>query len=139
MTVFDTDIMTEIFRGTAAIVERAKRIPPEEQGVPIVAVEEILRGRLNAVRQAEAGRIRISITRAYDLLRESLSDFRRLIVLPYTDQAELLFREWREQRIRVATHDLRIAALCVDHGAKLVSRNRRDFDQIPGLTVEYWP
>jgi predicted nucleic acid-binding protein len=29
-------------------------------------------------------------------------------------------------------------ALAMDHGAKLVSRNRRDFDRVPGLVVEYW-
>ena len=138
MTVFDTDVLTEILRGTPEIVERAMLIPPEDQGVPVVAVEEILRGRLNAIRQAEAGRLRITMARAYDLLRESPSDFRRLLILPCTDRSELLFREWREHGIRIATHDLRIAALCMDHGAKLVSRNRRDFDRVPRLTVEYW-
>jgi tRNA(fMet)-specific endonuclease VapC len=111
----------------------------EEQAIPVVAAEEILRGRLNAIRQAEAGKLRLTVARAYDLLRESLSDFRRLLVLPYTDGAELLFQEWRKQGGRIATHDLRIAALSMDHGAKLVSRNRRDFDRVPGLVVEYWP
>jgi len=33
--------------------------------VPIVVVEEILRGRLNVVRQAEAGKARVRIERAY--------------------------------------------------------------------------
>jgi predicted nucleic acid-binding protein len=33
---------------------------------------------------------------------------------------------------------LRIAAICVAHSATLISRNRRDFDQVPGLMVEYW-
>jgi predicted nucleic acid-binding protein len=33
----------------------------------------------------------------------------------------------------VPTHDLRIAAICVAKGAKLVPRNRRDFEGIPGL------
>jgi tRNA(fMet)-specific endonuclease VapC len=139
MIVFDTDVLTEILRGDPEIVQRAVLIPPEEQAAPIVAVEEILRGRLNAIRQAEAGKLRIPVARAYELLRESLSDFRTLLILPYTDRAELLFRAWRGQGIRIATHDLRIAAICVARGDKLVSRNRRDFDRVPGLGVEYWP
>ena len=139
MIVFDTDILTEILRGVPATVERAMAIPAAEQAIPIVAAEEILWGRLNAIRQAEAGKLRVTVPRAYDLLCESLSDFRKLAVLPFTDGAESLFQQWRSQRIRVATHDLRIAAICVDHGARLVSSNRRDFDRVPGLTVEYWP
>ena len=41
-------------------------------------------------------------------------------------------------RVRIATHDLRIAATCVAHAAKLISRNRRDFERVPGLIVEFW-
>ena len=138
MIVFDTDVLTDILRGVPSIVKRAKAIPPEEQAIPIVGAEEILRGRLNAIRQAEAGKLPIAIARAYELMRKSLYDFRNVTILPYTDRAEVLFHEWRAQKIRVATHDLRIAALCVDHNAKLASRNRRDFDRVPGLNVEYW-
>lgn len=138
MIVFDTDVLTDILRGVPRIVQRAKLIPPEDQAIPIVGAEEILRGRLNAIRQAEAGRLPLTIAHAYELMRKSLSDFRNVTILPYTDSAELLFHEWRSQKIRVGTRDLRIAAVCVDHDAKLVSRNRRDFDRVPGLHVEYW-
>ncbi len=138
MTIFDTDVLTDILRGVPRVVQRALLIPPEDQAIPIVVAEEILRGRLNAIRQAEAGKLPLTIARAYELMRESLADFRKIVILPYTDRAERLFQEWRAQKIRVATHDLRIAALCVDHGAKLASQNRRDFDRVPGLDVEYW-
>jgi tRNA(fMet)-specific endonuclease VapC len=47
-------------------------------------------------------------------------------------------RQWRHQRLRMATHDLRIAAICVTHVAILITRNRRDFTQVPGLRVEFW-
>jgi predicted nucleic acid-binding protein len=47
-------------------------------------------------------------------------------VLSYTPQADTLYLQWRHQRIRVGTHDLRIAAICVAHGATLISRNRQD-------------
>jgi hypothetical protein len=32
----------------------------------------------------------------------------------------------------------RIAASCVVSSAMLVTRNRRDFQSIPGLSVEFW-
>jgi tRNA(fMet)-specific endonuclease VapC len=109
-----------------------------EQAVPVIVIEEIMRGRLNVIRQAEAGRANATITRAYELFEETFRDFRRLRILSHTTQAEALYQQWRQQGIRIATHDLRIAALCVAHTARLISRNRRDFERVPGLIVEFW-
>jgi len=138
MIAFDTDVLTEILLGNAAFVARATLIPMREQGVPVIVIEEIMRGRLNVLRQAEAGRANATITRAYELFEETFRDFRRLHILSHTTQAEALYQQWRQQGIRMATHDLRIAALCVAHAARLISRNRRDFERVPGLMVEFW-
>jgi tRNA(fMet)-specific endonuclease VapC len=109
-----------------------------DQAVPIVAVEELIRGRLNVIRQAEAGKARITIEQAYLLFEQTLNDIRELRIISYTTQAELLLREWRKKKIRGATHDLRIASICVASSNTLVTRNRRDFQGIPGLMVEFW-
>jgi tRNA(fMet)-specific endonuclease VapC len=97
-----------------------------------------MRGRLNIIRQGEAGRASISLARAYELFEDTFTDFQRLHILSYTPQAESLYQEWRQQGIRLATHDLRIAAICVVHGTRLISRNRRDFERVPGLVTELW-
>jgi predicted nucleic acid-binding protein len=68
MKAFDTDILTESLIGNPAYAERLAGVPPDEQVVPIMVVEEIIRGRLNVIRQAEAGKARVSI--------EGLSAFR---------------------------------------------------------------
>lgn len=138
MIAFDTDVLTEILQGDAVCVARASAIPVSDQAVPVIVLEEILRGRLNIVRQAEAGKAKVSLERAYELLEEALNDFRRVKVLSYSSQAESLYRQWQQQRIRISTHDLRIAAICVVHDATLISRNRRDFQRVPGLMVEFW-
>jgi tRNA(fMet)-specific endonuclease VapC len=138
MIAFDTDVLTEILLGNVIFVQRAAAIPIPEQAVPIIVVEEILRGRLNVIRQAEAGRANVSIARAYELFEETFRDFRRLHILSHTPQAEALYQQWRQRGIRIATHDLRIAATCVAHAARLISRNRRDFERVPGLIVEFW-
>ena len=138
MIAFDTDVLTEILLGNAALVARATLIPMREQAVPVIVIEEIMRGRLNVIRQAEAGRANAAVTRAYELFEETFRDFRRLRILSHTTQAEALYQQWRQQGIRIATHDLRIAALCVAHTARLISRNRRDFERVPGLIVEFW-
>jgi tRNA(fMet)-specific endonuclease VapC len=138
MIAFDADVLTEILAGHPALSQRAAQISVHEQTVPIVVIEEILRGRLNSVRQAEAAKSKISLERAYELLEETLDALRQVTVLPYSSQAESLFQDWRSRKIRVGTHDLRIAAICIVHSAKLITRNRRDFEQVPGLSLELW-
>ena len=138
MKAFDTDILTEILAGNPAYAERIENVPLEEQLAPVVAVEEILRGRLNVIRQAEAGKARIRIDQAYQYFEATLDALGELKFLSFTPQAEAILREWRKNKIRGSTHDLRMAASCLAHSATLVTRNRRDFEHIPGLSVEFW-
>lgn len=138
MTAFDTDILTEILLANTVFVERAAKIPVEEQAVPVVVVEEVFRGRLSVIRQAEAGKAKISVDRAYELFERTLNKLRQIKVLSYTAEAESRYQEWRQQKIRLSTHDLRIAATCVAHSATLATRNRKDFERVPELKVEFW-
>lgn len=138
MIAFDTNVLTEILAGNDSIIARATAIPVNQQAVPVIVIEEIIRGRLNVIRQAEAGKAKVGLERAYELFQETFSDTRRLQILAYTSQAESLYQQWKHQGIHVSTHDLRIAAICVAHNTKLITRNRRDFERIPGLAVEFW-
>lgn len=138
MKAFDTDVLTEILLGNAEFVRRASLIPTQEQAVPVVVVEEIIRGRLNAIRQAEAGKGRLTVEQTYELFERTLRALREVTLLSYTSRAEVLFQQWRQQKVRLPTHDLRIAAISAAHSATLVSRNRQDFARVPGLSVEYW-
>ena len=138
MIALDADVLTEVLAGNQRLSERAAEYPVYEQGVPVIFIEEILRGRLNSIRQAEAAKSKLSIERAYELFQDTLNAVREIIVLPYSAEAEALHQSWRQQKIRVGTHDLRIAAICVVGSIKLITRNRRDFDQIPGLLLEVW-
>jgi tRNA(fMet)-specific endonuclease VapC len=138
MKAFDTDIFTEILSGNAAILQRAAIVPTAEQAVPIIVIEEIVRGRLASIRRSEAGKGNLSIERSYELFKLTVEKFQGLQLLSYTSQAESVFQQWRQQKLRLPTHDLRIAAICVVHSATLISRNRRDFENVPGLALEFW-
>ena len=38
----------------------------------------------------------------------------------------------------IGVHDSWIAAQCIEHGLTLVTRNVREFNRVPGLSVEQW-
>jgi tRNA(fMet)-specific endonuclease VapC len=138
MRVFDTDILTEILLGNPTYAERLAAISPAEQAVSIVTIEELIRGRLNTIRQAEAGKARVTVERAYALFEQTLEDVSDLRILSFEQAADELVNSWRKSKIKGSTHDLRIAATCVATTATLVTRNRRDFKAIPGLSLEIW-
>jgi tRNA(fMet)-specific endonuclease VapC len=138
MTAFDTDVLSDLFRDAPAVVARMGLVPPDQQFVPVVVAEEILRGRLDAIRKAPSAAANWPLARAYEEFGKSLADLRRFSLLPYTTTAHALFQAWRAAKIRIGTQDLRIAAVCLAHNARLVTRNARDYTQVPGLTLELW-
>lgn len=138
MKAFDADVLSDVLSGNPALVARAAFIPAHEQSVPVIVIEEILRGRLNSIRQAETGKAKITLARAYDLFEHTLDAFRDVLILPYSAAADGFYQQWRSAKARGGTHDLRIAAICVVHSATLVTRNRRYFEEIDGLSLEVW-
>ena len=138
MIAYDTDVLVELLKGHPTYAAKARAISKEKQFVPIVVVEEIQRGRLNSIRQAEAGKGGISLVRAYELYEQTFAALRSMPLLSYTRIADAQFQAWRQLKVRGSTHDLRIDAICVAYSAKLITRNRRDFEQLPGLSLEIW-
>lgn len=138
MTAFDSDVFTLITQGHEPYRVRLSQIAVGEQAIPLVVLEESIRGRLNSIRKAETAKQQQKIVSAYDRFFEVIADSHRYRVLPYTIAAHALFTAWRTAKIRIGTQDLRIAAICVVHGAKLITRNRRDYELVPGLPLEIW-
>jgi tRNA(fMet)-specific endonuclease VapC len=59
-------------------------------------------------------------------------------VIPFDAAAAAVFDGLVAQRVRVATMDLRIAAIALSRGMVLVTRNVSDFGKVPGLQTEDW-
>jgi tRNA(fMet)-specific endonuclease VapC len=75
---------------------------------------------------------------AYSRLRRQLDNYRQILVLDFDEQAAAEFQRLRRGRIRVATMDLRIAAIVLSRDATLLSANLADFRAVPGLKVQDW-
>ena len=86
MKAFDADVLTEVLLGDPTYVACASMIPLHEQAIPVIVVEELLRGRLHVIRRAEAGQAKVTLAQAYARFEQTLQDVRQVTVLSYTSQ-----------------------------------------------------
>ncbi|MEG5043145.1 type II toxin-antitoxin system VapC family toxin [Microcoleus sp. B4-C1] len=133
--IFDTDHATLFGQGNPQIVQRVRAVNPKDIAITIVTFEEQMYGRLNRIRRATSGEEIIS---AYASLRKTINYLTEFELLDFDRDAENYYREFLRQNIRVGTQDLRIAAIALAKSGILLTRNRRDFERIPGLRFEDW-
>ncbi len=139
MVVLDTDHITllEQARGDAfhRLSKRLSALSPSDRVTTIISYEEQTRGWLVYVSRARTLNQQID---AYRKLNHHLDTYREIEVLEFSEKAATEFQRLRNLGVRVGTMDLKIAAIVLATGAKLLSRNLIDFRQIPDLTVEDW-
>jgi len=133
--VLDTDSVTFQQAGREPILRRLAAAPSDAVYTTVITLREQLRGRLADVDRAIEGP---ALERAYERLQATLRYFSRINVLPFTAAATARLTELRARKLRIGTQDLRVAAIALSVNAILVTSNRRDFDQVPGLVIEDW-
>ena len=133
--VLDTDHASLLQRGDPKVAARISSLSYQEVAVTTITAEEQFRGRLKMIRRASSDD---QLVRAYAGLRTTIEFFKNIQLVDFDDAAAERCAELREQRIRVGTQDLRIAAVVASAGGVLVTRNKYDFVQIPGLVMEDW-
>lgn len=133
--VLDTDHVSLLRKGQVAVVSRLSTVPCEVIATTIVTVEELLTGWYTQLRQA---RDEERLARAYAGLEQTLDFAKRIVVLPFSRPAVRRYFELRRQFPRDGKQDLKIAAIVLEHFAVLVTRNRQDFESLPGLEIEDW-
>jgi tRNA(fMet)-specific endonuclease VapC len=139
MIILDTDHLTVLrFRSgerCTRLVARMEAAAGEAFGTTIVNVAEQMKGWLAVInKEREALR---QVTGYRELAR--LFDFYAAYqIAPFDDAAASRFNEFRRAKIRVGTVDLKIAAVALLNDALLLTANRQDFEQIPGLRFANW-
>lgn len=139
MYLLDTDHVSILQRGTqpacGRIQQRMALYLLTGIFVSIVSFHEQVMGANVYLSQA---RTVAALARGYELLEEIRARYARAQVLPFDQQAVNRFQSLRSQHVRIGTMDLRIAAIALDRGMTVVTRNTSDFNQVPGLSVEDW-
>ncbi|MEG4343123.1 type II toxin-antitoxin system VapC family toxin [Microcoleus sp. A003_D6] len=155
--ILDTDCFSLWQQNHPMMVQRVED-NAENLALTIVTVEEAIRGWFNEIRKASAppkadknaSKSSQADTKAsepsqadklvwsYTKLWDTLEDFKILNILKFDQNAFTIYTEFRRQKIRIGTQDLRIAAIVLANNSILVTRNHRDFSQVPDLVQEDW-
>jgi tRNA(fMet)-specific endonuclease VapC len=133
--ILDTDHVTLLQHAHPSVRQHAAASAPNTVAVTIITAEEQLRGWLDAVRRHSTTPRQLW---AYKGLHDMLLFLNEVEILPFDQAAYDRFAALRQQKIRIGSQDLRIAAITLAVGGILVTRNQRDFAQVPGLTLEDW-
>jgi tRNA(fMet)-specific endonuclease VapC len=136
--ILDTDHLSLLERGNVPIQQRLQHMQASSVVITIVTAEEKVKGRLAAINRL-SGMDKIDrLAEAYNALQMTLDDLKTFPILPFSDLARDHYRELLQQKLRVGSHDLRIAAISLSVGGILVTRNRRDFEWVSRLQIEDW-
>ncbi len=136
--ILDTDHLSLLQKegdGSRTLLARISKVPPDDMATTIVTFQEEVLGwlsELNRVKKAD------HIVRCYKRLDRVRLNFERMNVLPFDDAAQIVYGPLRRQCSTVGTLDLRIASIALVTGSILLTRNFRDFKQVPGLRFEDW-
>ena len=139
MVVLDTDHVSLLDLGSDAAAfrlrDRLRKHGTENVTTTIVTYEEQTRGWM-----AVAARVKTvsDLVRAYGRLSHHLDGFKKITILEFDQRAAVELQRLRNLKIRIGTMDLRIAAIALANQATVLTRNLKDFRQVPGLRVEDW-
>ncbi len=128
--MLDTNALSELVRNPhGTLAQKLNTLEPDSVCTSIVAACEL---RFGAQRKGSA-----TLTQRVEQLLHALT------VLPLDTPVDEHYADIRATLERsgtpIGSHDLFIAAHARSRGMTLLTRNLREFQRVPGLTVEDWP
>ena len=135
--VLDTNHYVELIDGSPLSLNLSRRVSEAQVDVftSIITVQEITQGWLAEINRHRVGHLQLP---AYWQFQHNIAAFCKITILPFDEDAAKAFGDLQQQRIRIGTMDLKIAAICLAHDATLLTRNLVDFEKVPGLRAENW-
>jgi tRNA(fMet)-specific endonuclease VapC len=133
--ILDTDTLTLFRDGHAQVCARVATHPASDIAATIISVEEQLGGWYALLRRAGKPD---QFEFAYRRLAETIRFYGGIRIEEFTRPAINRYGQLLALRLNVGRMDLRIAAIALEAGATVATRNRRDFGRVPGLNIEDW-
>jgi tRNA(fMet)-specific endonuclease VapC len=133
--VLDTDTLSLHERGHPVLSPAIRACPQGNLSITVISVEEQLSGWYRILRRAIQPP---DVARAYQRLASAVGLYSGLVILSFTEPAIARFEQLVALKLNIGRQDLRIAAIALEYGCILVTRNLRDFQRVPNLVVEDW-
>lgn len=135
--VLDTDHATMILRGDERLREQVEQ--HSEACTIIITIQEIFNGWTTRINQAKPSDDFVEL---YTRFTQTINYLKQTEILNFDRNADQCFRSLLQQHppLRKARlqRDMRIAAIALSQNATVVTRNQRDFSQVPGLQIVDW-
>jgi tRNA(fMet)-specific endonuclease VapC len=134
--VLDTDTI-RLLRDKHPLVEARFRAvsPPDHTATTAITVHESVMGWHTYILNGQTPK---DIEYGYQELARTVHAFAGLPILGYSVAAIARFEALKKLKLTVGRNDLRIAAIALEAGGVVVTRNLRDYRRVPGLTCEDW-
>jgi tRNA(fMet)-specific endonuclease VapC len=136
--VLDTDHLSLFLAGNQKVRDRIF-LGSNNVALTIVTVQEVFNGWMSQINDPAQSE---NLTELYTRLWIALNYFRDVQVVNFDDAAnachQRLLQENSVLNKKRLQKDMRIAAIALSLGATLVTRNYKDFAQVPGLAIEDW-
>lgn len=134
--LLDTDTLSLLQYHNSAVLANVPNTPAADIAISSVTIQEQVQGWLAALGRARGPQ---QLESYHSLVASRLAPtWARFTILPLTQAAILRHDQLRSLRLNVGPMDLRIAAVALEAGVTVVTRNRRDFGRVPGLTIVDW-
>lgn len=136
MIIRDTDTFSSLASGQPKVAAKFAAAA-DEVSITINTRIEALSGRFAFVLRAVDG---VTLLRAQEWLRRTEENLALFTPIPFNDAAAEEFDRLRQNKKlkKIGRADLLIASIALANEATLVTRNVRDFQQVPGLKLENW-
>ena len=133
--LLDTDIFSLYLQGDVNVRAAVAGHRTEPVVVSIITVQEVWNGWATALARAKTAAV---LAATYARLTATVHEFANWSVVTFSVAAIARYDVLKQQKLNVGGNDMRIAAIALEIGATVVTRNRRDFARIPGVAIEDW-
>lgn len=133
--VLDTDILSLHERLDSTVAGHLAHRQPLEVAISVISIDEQISSWFTRVRKAKTPQ---ELSDAYGRLGKCVLSLSHLPILNFTVGAIARFEQLKRMKLGVSGNDLRIAAIALEFGCTVVTRNVRDFQLVPGLAIKDW-
>lgn len=127
--LLDTNVCIDVLRGKQAIIEKLRKLSPDDCGISSITLFELLSGALKSMNPEQE--------------TEKVKGFTSAIhVMPFdeacSEQAATIRSQLESQGIKIGAYDILIAAHAMTLKAICVTDNSKEFSRVEGLNWENW-